>query len=474
MNVQPNQEATALGKTRFKIARWQKYLFGAVVLNSLVWGAVYAYLEFLPPTYISKWAVIVLGPDAGVKISINDVGQAQSDQGDRPQSFQDPRSDYVYIFESFAVLDRVAQKMDMSVDDFGEPEITTDKESALISFEVEGETPEQAQEKSRLLYQFWSDAIEKLRQAELQRRQKISKETLGEARRKLDDAQRNLARYQFNSGFSSEEQIKDLSVNIEQLRRKKAELTAEEDGINKKVQQLSKDVNYLSDQEVRDAYLLEADQVYAEHFEQYAAISGELINLSSQLGSQHPQVIEKKAQLEKSQAMLLERASYLLNRPVDQRTLLYLNSLILDPKAKTTRQELFKELVTTRAEKESISSQKQQLDRQISLLENRLQGLSQKQLTVKKLEVDYRLAEAVFTATLADVDVADKDIDSIYPPLQLVLEPTLPDEDDPTSPDSDLAILGGIASSLLLTTGVLLLWWEMKSPWVYVKKWLED
>ena len=49
---------------------------------------------------------------------------------------------------------------------------------------------------------------------------------------------------------------------------------------------------------------------------------------------------------------------------------------------------------------------------------------------------------------------------SLYPPLQLIKEPSLPKENQPTSPNLRLLLLGGMAGSFLVTTGLILLWFE--------------
>lgn len=453
-----------------KKSSWWKYLLLAIFGNATVWGLVYAYLNLLPPTYTSEYAVMVLGAESDLKVSLPGVGEtSSSSQTNRSQEYPDPRDDYVYITNSQAVLDKAAELMDMSPEDFGEPEITTDKESALMVFEIEGDSPEQAQEKSKLLYQLLSEKIEQLRQSEIKRRKEKTELNLFQAQQKLTEAQKKVSNYQTQSNLNSDSQITDLSVNIENLRRQLAELVAQEQGLNKKLENLSSSID-ISDSELNNAYLLEADDVYQQQFLQYAEISGEFANISSQLGLQHPQVVEKKLELDGSLKLLLERASFLLGRPIDQKTLIKLNALAIDPKLKVIRQDLFKDVVTTAAEQKAIQSQKQELEAQISDLEKRLHDLSQKQLILNGLQVDLELAKAIFTETLAKSDLVPVDIDSIYPPIQLVAEPSLADEDDPTSPDKKIGILGGIAGSFLITSGVVLLWWERKTSYSGLEK----
>ena len=114
--------------------------------------------------------------------------------------------------------------------------------------------------------------------------------------------------------------------------------------------------------------------------------------------------------------------------------------------------------VNSRANQSGLQSQTQELSNQIGGLEGRLRQLTQEQFTVDRLERNLQVAEAIFAAAVAKLNLSDADIYSVYPPTQLAAEPTLPDEDKYISPSPVVAIGGALAGSFLATTGLLLLW----------------
>jgi uncharacterized protein involved in exopolysaccharide biosynthesis len=442
---------------------WLKYLGVWLLSNGAVWGLVWAYLELLPPTYTSQWGLMVLGTNPGVDINIPEVGQASSsNQGSasvRPQPYQDIRSDYVYLANSPEVLARAAKLVKLSVDDFGEPDITTDDNSAIIAFEITGDTPEQAQKKSEALYQVLSEEIEKLKQKELQRRAKETRDSLEAVRQQLSKSKNKLANYRSQANLSSEDQIQALATNVETLRQQKAQLFAQEQASKARLKQLAKDVDF-SDEEVAAAYTLKADQVYQQQFQVYSQINTDLSDLLSQLGAEHPLVVEKKNELNYALVALQKRANLTLGRTISQTELIKLASITLDPKLTTVRQDLFKDLVTTRAEQQATLAQIQEITRQLNTLEKQLKVLTQEKSKLDSLKADVDVSQAIFSATLAKLDLSKGNIDIIYPPVQLVGGPNLPNKDEPTSPDLNIGLIGGAAGSFIVMIGFVLYWWE--------------
>jgi len=97
-------------------------------------------------------------------------------------------------------------------------------------------------------------------------------------------------------------------------------------------------------------------------------------------------------------------------------------------------------------------------------MESRFNELSQEKFTIDRLRRNLQVAETIFASTLAKLDLNKNDIYSIYPPIQLVTEPTLPDENDPVSPNKKMIFLAGLAGSFVVTFGLLLLWYENREP----------
>ena len=433
------------------------YLFGAL-LNFLVWLIVVVYWKIAPLQYTSEWGLKILVRGAGVELNLPSIGKASPSSGAN-QNGEDTRVDYAYIAADSSTLEQAAVEAGMSSKDFGKPEIITDEEGSIISLTIEGDTPIEAQQKAYAFNHILTKKIDNLRQAEIERQEQHTQKTLEKARQRLDSAQEKLSSYQVSSSLSSDEQIKQITSNLEELYQQRAELTAQEKGLNNLSQQLGEELN-LSSTEATAAYQLLDDDVFQQQLEQYALESREVSNLLSRFTAVNPAVIEKQAELEETTVALQQRATFLLNRSVSQQELERITYLTLDPKVKTIRQEVFKDLISNAAEGQKLEAQIQELENQMKQLENRQRNIAQNKLKMDRFQRDLQVAEAVFATTLAELDLGKEHVYSLYPPLQLIKEPSLPKENQPTSPNLRLLLLGGMAGSFLVTTGLILLWFE--------------
>lgn len=433
------------------------YLGLGLLANTLIWGLALAYLKLSPTTYQSEFGLNVLGTSANAEVTLPDGGRATQSQTGFTPSTEDPRTDYVYLIQSPDIIKEAAAKVNLTVSEFGDPEVTIDEDSSIIALAVEGETPELAQDQATALYVTLEERVQQLRTAELARREADTKASLEVARKQVEDAQNALASYQATSGLSSDAQIDDLAVGIEQLRREYSQAIAQEKGLGSQVQQLAQDINE-SSAGAADSYRLQADPVFQSQFEEYGTVAAEFSDVSSQLGAQHPQVVAKRAELEALGNALENRGSSLLGRPVDQAALTQLAPISIDPRVEASRGDLFQQAVTGRASQSGLQSQTQELSNQIGGLEGRLRQLTQEQFTVDRLQRNLQVAEAIFASTVGKLNLNEGDIYSVYPPIQLAAEPTLPDEDKYISPSPPVAIGGALAGSFLVTTGLLLLW----------------
>ncbi|MDJ0742882.1 MAG: response regulator [Xenococcaceae cyanobacterium MO_167.B27] len=434
------------------------YVLLGVVLNCLVWVLIIVYWKITPPKYTSEWGMKILETGTGVQLNLPSIGRASSDSssaGGRKEA----RIDYVYIANDSTVTEEAAEKMGISPGDFGKPEITSSDDGNIISLTIEGDTPTQAQQKAYTFNEVFNQRIESLRQGEIKRQEKQTQTTLEKARENLDEAQKKLSSYQASSSLSSEEQIKQLASNLEQLRLQQAELSAQEEGLNNLSQQLGRELE-LSSNEATSAYKLLEDNVYQEQLQQYAKAKTELANLLSRFTPQNPSVINKQAELEETTTALQQRAAFLLNRSVSRTELERITYLTLDPKVKTVRQDVFKDLITNQGNRQKLEAQIRELKNQMEELEGRQRDLAQKKLNMDSLQRDLQVAEAIFATTLAKLDLGKEHVYSLYPPIQLIKEPSLPKEEHPTSPNVRLLLLAGMAGSFLVSTGLVLLWFE--------------
>jgi uncharacterized protein involved in exopolysaccharide biosynthesis len=445
-------------RSRFQ---WRPYwVWGSfgVITNAAIWALALLYLKLAPPTYTSKWSLIVPGAaSAGVNLNIPNIGQASSNTTNPPPIKIDPRNNYEYIVTNPSVLAAAAAAVRMSVEDFGEPEITLVKDSSIIEFSLNGKNPAEAQRKSKALYQTFITQVNRLRNEELAQRNQETQVPLQSVRAKLEAAQQRLAQYKAKSVLSSPDQIKDLSANLEQLRRQRAEILGQQQHTTTRLQQLSVSLK-LSPQEANDAFILQADQSFQQYLKDYSDASGNREALLSKLLPESPVVVQATAKQEAAKAAFLARGRVVLGKPVDEQTLYRLNLKLNSGQAE--REKLFSELIDTKAEQQGLTDQVQTLERQIAQLESRLKLLSQEQLSLDKLGRESQVAETVFSSTVAKLDLSQSATSDAYPAVHLISEPSLPKE--PSIPDPKIVFLGTLAVSFLATSGIVLFWLDKR------------
>ncbi len=374
-------EATPLYSKHKKACqpKLSKFLSLGVFFNSLVWVLALGYLKLTPPTYTSQWGAKILETNSGVEVVLPDGGKATlASGGQTPSTAQDPRNDYVYVATSPDLLAEAAKLVNITVEEYQEPKIKVDEANGIIAFEIDGSSAEEARAKARAFHQTMTQQIKSLRTTELARQEAETQASLAKAKETLVAAQNKLSQYRAKSGISNDEQIKYLTDNIENLRRQKAELAAQQVGLGDRYKQLNRDLDNLA-----------ASNTNA-----------------------------------------------------------------------VTREALQQDLINNRAEWQGLKAQNQELSAQIDILEARLRNMSQGQLEIDNLQRDLQVAETVFAATLAKLDLGRENIYSIYPLLQLLTQPNLPEK--PSNPNPDLIHLVGLAGSFLVTTSLVLLWLEQK------------
>jgi uncharacterized protein involved in exopolysaccharide biosynthesis len=325
--------------------------------------------------------------------------------------------------------------------------------TTILQFQIKGRTAQQAQQNSYALYRALLQKLKQLRAEEIVRRDEGTQATLKSAQTKLKAAQNHLSQYKARSGFSSQSQLSDLSSNIEQLRRQRAEAIAQQQLTTQRLQQLSSSLG-LTPQQAANAFVLQSDQRFQLNLKDYSEASTTLEILRSKWGENHPQVIKERSKQQAAQMALMERSRSLTGETVDLRNLEFLQLRGSDQGS--GREGLFRDLVTVRAEQQGLRAQIQALEQQLTQLETRFASLAERESVLDTLKRDVQVAEAVFASTVAKLDLGKSDMFTAYPLVQLVAEPSLPDE--PASPKTTLILLGSGLSSLFVTIGLVLLW----------------
>ncbi|MEC4894092.1 MAG: hypothetical protein SAL07_17150 [Oscillatoria sp. PMC 1051.18] len=432
------------------------YFFLGLLSNALVWGAAITYLQVTEPTYTSEWAISLPGIDATTSVEVPGIGRADS-QSESPYRHDnhDPRENYKFIAESDEVITSAASQVELPKEDFGEPRIKIVDNTTLMRFEIRGDSPQQAQEKAIAFQDAFQTKLEQLRLQEIEQQDSGLKDLLKESQQNLLSAQKRLSEYKASSGLSSSEQLRDLSINIEELRRLRAETLAQLQQVSGRFQQLSQDLE-LSTTQANDSFVLKSDPLFQQHLADYNRASTELATLQSKFLPLNPTVIAKQREKDTAETALLRRSAALLGQPVSGSTLELPD--IANSGEASARDTLSQELISLQSQQQGLALQAQELTRQIEQLESRLKLQAQQESGLENLRRDVQIAEAVFTSTLTKLDLSKSKIASSYPQTQLLIQPSLPDE--PTAPKVKYVWLGTAMCSFFLTTGMISLWWR--------------
>ncbi|OKH28814.1 GumC family protein [Chroogloeocystis siderophila] len=422
---------------------------GLGIVNATIWGIAFFYLQTAPRTYTSSWTVAL--PKGGEQANVNlpGIGTASSSaQSPYSSKYDDPRANYQYIATTQPVLQVAASKLNMDVDDFGEPRIKLMDDTMLLQFEFEGTTPNEAQLKSLALHEALEERLNELRTQEAAQKDVRLQSALSTAGQKLKEAQQRLSTFQARSELNSDNQIAQLSSNIEALRKEQVQIIAQHQLSDARLQQLSTTLE-LSPQQAAEAFNLQTDPYFQQILSDNGKSSATLVDLNSRLTPNNPSVINEQEKQAASQTAMLARSQALLNKPV---TVEYLEQLNLNNSP--SRQQLLHTLVSVQADKQGLQSQALELDRQMGILENRLKALTQQQIVENNLRRDVQIAEAIFSSTITQLDLRSSDVFGSYPQIQLIEEPSLPTS--PSSPKSFYVFAGASFASLFLTTGLIL------------------
>ncbi len=437
--------------------RWSRYLFVSTCTNGLIWGTSILYLALAKPVYTSSFALVLPGSANAVNLSLPEIGQATASNESLGLATFDPRANYEYIFVSEQVLARAAKIASIPKGDFAKPRIKNIDNTTLMQIDTTGPSPVDARKRAYALHDAMVERLNELRVSEIQQRQGPAQEILLETQQKLETAQKQVSAYKRQSGLTSIEQVEILSANIEQLRKQRAELAAQQSQAESRLQKLSRSLG-LSPSEATDAFKLQVDQIFQQNVKDYSEATSILKVQLSKFGRNNPRILKEIKRQEAARQAMNQRAKELLGRAPSAQTL---TRLALTG-ASSGRDSLFQNLVNYQSDASGAASQVRKLDQQISSLEGRLRLMSQRQSSLENLKRNEQIAEAVFASTLAKLDLGQANIFAAFPLIQIAVEPSLPEK--ATSPKRTLVLAGSAFGSILTTVGLWILW--IRKPWI--------
>lgn len=441
---------------------WQGYLLLGLVANASIWGLSLLFLNVAKPIYTSQWALTLPSSRSSSSVNLPQIGGGSS-QVSSPFDIktQDPRENYKYIVTSESVLAEAAKQLNMTVQKFGEPRVKIVDSSTLMTFEVKGSTPQESKDKSIALYQAFEARLVQLRQQEAIEKNQGIKAALKDSQQNLESTQERLSSYKARSGLVSNSQIDQLSSAIEDLRKQRAVVLADQQQAGARLKQLSANLN-ISAPQAAEAFTLNSDQLFLRNLQDYSTATAETDLLSARLGPNHPAIVQQRIKQEAARAAMLDRSQSLLGRSVNPATLdqLNLGTSTNDVRTGSARDTLFQEVITAQVAEQGFRASAATLERQIAQLEAKLKTLGQYGSALDGLKRDMQISEAVFSSTLGSLNLGKAELFGSYPQVQLISDPSLPET--PSSPKKTFVLVGTALGSILLSTGILGLWFRKR------------
>lgn len=425
---------------------WVNYLLLIIITNCAIWGAALFYLNNAKPSYTSKLSLSLPGTISYTNINLPERGTASS-QAVSPyeNTIQDPRENYKIIIESPVVHKAAAAKVNMSLEKFGRPRFKIIDKTTVMNLEFKGDEPQQAQAKSWAFYEAFQERLTLLRRKESAQKEGKIQTSLKDSQRKLEVAQKNFFDYRNKSGLITDKQLEDLATNLEILRKERDGAAVKQQQSGARLRELSSNFK-ISTPEATQSFILQSDQIFRQHLKNYSEATSNLVLLQSKYLPSHPLIIDAQGKQDLAKTALLSRSQSLLGYPIGQQLL---NKLSGDG----AQQTFVQGIVTAGVDQQESKATIQELDGQIAQLQTRVETLAKHKSTLEALKREMQIAEAVYSSSLASLDVNKSNFYGSYPEVQLLTDPSLPDE--PSSPQKNLVLLGTGLASILSMTAIL-------------------
>ena len=432
------------------IGRYRRYFVAIALPLALIWGIAIAFLALTPDRYDSRMTLILPGSGVGATMNLESIGQATvSTNSAFSSATLSPTENYKRLLMSHLVLEEAARRTGEDVRDFPEPSIKLVDQTNLIEVRISGGSSEQAQERMKALSGAFHDALDDLRQDEASSREDADSGRIAELREKVDVAQGALLEFQKKTGLVSLDQFASRMSALDQLKQSARERRVRLAESSSATKRLSSTLN-VSLGTARKAMQLKADPEFSTMLQRYAQASGAHAERGATLGDAHADMEELSAEKSALRSAMIARGKSLTGMGSNQ-VMKFADLAVSD-----TRESLFASLTERDSSNAGNGAAVAELKRQIAAETSRTRQQFGHAAELADLTRDLRVAEAVFSSALAQLDTNKSDPFASYPLVQTLEAPSLPREK--SGPSTLIAILGASGATLFLLIGFLLLW----------------
>ena len=309
-------------------------------------------------------------------------------------------------------------------------QISPQSESTVIEIEVDGSSPEIAQERAVNLINNFQQRLNQLRADDAGGRSQFLQKELDKAKEDLKLAQTRLKNYQESSNLvSSDNQTQDILATIKSLSTERAQVTAEARASEARVRELSSRLNLAPGSALQSLRLGENQQ--------YQSLQKELAQIEADLSQARSQFLDNSPQVQ----TLLDARKRIRLRLEEYGDIQTTTSQAIG----SDSANLVQELILAESAAKAFNQRAEQLRQEVDKLNDQLQLLPAKQEQLVELERQYHIAEGVYNGLVAQVQQSKVSAFSTYPNIQILDYPNV--DSKPTKPNKKLIALGAILAS---------------------------
>ncbi|MBO3458286.1 AAA family ATPase [Aetokthonos hydrillicola Thurmond2011] len=438
------------GITKIVVRHWKLLLAWNTVL--LVLTA--ANIKLTPKEWTSKAELILPNVTSNLNADLGKLGNLK-DSGVVFSQQLNPLKILSSIATSNEVITKVweadPEKGLYKLKDFkGLFHVSPESESTVISVTVNGSSPEIATQRGNTFIEKFQQRLQELRTQQAMEQSEFIQTEVKEAHNKLLRSQTTLAEFKRSANLvSSEDQTKNLIVNINTLDAAKAQVLAESTSNKELAKLLSNRLNLTPSEAMRSVRLQE-NKEYQSIRQKLSEVEGSLTSAQVKLTNDHPIV---KELLVHRQVLVRQ-----LQQNISESTgnVAGVNTKIGDNTASLIRQ-----LVLTESEATAMQKKAELLQSQVDNLRKTLKSFPSQQAQLQELQSQYEIAAGVYNGLVAQAKQAKLGAFSAYPTVQVLDQFTV--EPQVSSPKVKLIVLGAIIASAFSSIAIVL-FMENRNP----------
>lgn len=432
------------------VGRYRRYFAAVAGPVALVWGLAIVYIVVAPERFESRMTLVLPGTGVGASMNLESIGQASTNTSSAfASSSLSPTESYKRLLMSDLVVGNAAELMNEDVSAFPQPAIKLIDQTNLIEVTISGSDPAEARRRMRALKQAFDAALDSLRKDEAATREAADARRITELQEKVDQAQAALLSFQAETGLISLDQFSARITELDRLKAAERDRRVQVAESGASTSRLSATLA-TSLPQARNAMRLKADPEFRELSQLHAKTSAMLSEKSATLGSAHATIEELAAEKSLLEHEMAKRGRELTGLS-EAAVLNFADAAVTD-----TRESLFASLSERDSAYAGNSAALSELQRLLAT-QSKVAGTQVEQASkLADLTRDLRVAEAVFSSALAQLDTNKSDIFASYPLVQTLEVPSLPKSR--SSPQPLIAVAGALGATIFILIGFLLLW----------------